>query len=65
MQFQERTIKTQLSRKTRLAILLVLLAIPVLLVTGLVVGIITGKLFVWIIPYIPQRYRTQLRGHRK
>lgn len=39
--------------------------IPVLLVTGLVVGIITGKLFVWIIPYIPKRYRTQLRGHRK
>lgn len=39
--------------------------IPVLLVTGLVVGIITGKLFVWIIPYIPQRYRTQLREHRK
>ena len=39
--------------------------IPVLLVTGLVVGIITGKLFVWIIPYIPKRYRTQLREHRK
>ena len=39
--------------------------IPVLLVTGLVVGIITGKLFVWIIPYIPQRYRTQLREHGK
>ena len=39
--------------------------IPVLLVTGLVVGIITGKLFVWIIPYIPKRYRTQLRERRK
>lgn len=39
--------------------------IPVLLVTGLVVGIITGKLFVWIIPYIPKRYRTQLREHGK
>ena len=37
MQFQERTIKTQLSRKTRLAILLVLLAIPVLLVTNIFV----------------------------
>lgn len=35
--------------------------IPVLLLTGLAVGLVTGKLFTWIIPYIPQRYRTQLR----
>ena len=35
--------------------------IPVLLISGLVVGAVTGKLFVWIIPYLPERYRTSLR----
>ena len=34
--------------------------IPVLLLTGLAVGIMTGKLFIWIIPYLPERYRTKL-----
>ena len=33
--------------------------IPVLLLTGLAVGIMTGKLFIWIIPYLPERYRTK------
>ena len=31
------------------------------LISGLVVGAVTGKLFVWIIPYLPERYRTSLR----
>lgn len=35
--------------------------IPVLLIAGLLVGILTGKIFQWIIPYLPQRYRRQLR----
>lgn len=35
--------------------------IPVLILSGLVVGTITGKLFIWIIPYLPERYRKQLR----
>ena len=39
--------------------------IPVLLLTGLAVGIMTGKLFVWIIPYLPERYRTKLHRFEK
>ncbi len=39
--------------------------IPVLLLTGLAVGIMTGKLFIWIIPYLPERYRTKLRRFEK
>ena len=35
--------------------------IPVLILSGLVVGMLTGKIFVWIIPYLPERYRKQLR----
>ena len=35
--------------------------IPVLLISGLLVGAVTGKLFGWIIPYLPQRYRSSLR----
>lgn len=35
--------------------------IPVLLLSGLVVGFMTGKLFMWIIPYIPQRYKNYLQ----
>lgn len=31
--------------------------IPVLILAGLLVGIMTGKLFTWIIPYLPERYR--------
>ena len=39
--------------------------IPVLLLTGLAVGIMTGKLFIWIIPYLPERYRTKLHRFEK
>lgn len=39
--------------------------IPVLLLTGLAVGIMTGKLFIWIIPYLPERYRIKLRRFEK
>lgn len=39
--------------------------IPVLLLTGLAVGVMTGKLFEWIIPYLPERYRTKVRRFEK
>ncbi len=39
--------------------------IPVLLLTGLAVGIMTGKLFILIISYLPERYRTKLRRFEK
>lgn len=37
--------------------------IPVLVLSGLLVGIMTGKMFEWIIPYLPQRYRCRLQKH--
>ena len=39
--------------------------IPVLILAGLLVGIMTGKLFTWIIPYLPERYRGGLHSGRK
>lgn len=39
--------------------------VPVLLLTGLAVGVMTGKLFIWIIPYLPERYRTRLHRFEK
>ena len=38
--------------------------IPVLILAGMAVGFLTGKLFVWIIPYIPERYRNYLQRNK-